>query len=95
MSDDSDIPTLTDLIGKGGDTDDDGEEIRLSDLGLDADDPIVRDVEIDIDDPDLDPVDPLAAAPELEQTVRRILDEHVERAWQEIRAAIRKELGKS
>ena len=95
MSDDSDIPTLTDLIDNGASADDDSEEIRLSDLGLDADDPIVRDVEIDIDDPDLDPVDHLAVSPELEQTVRRILDEHMERAWQEIRAAIRRELNKS
>jgi hypothetical protein len=93
VSDDSDIPTLTDLI-----EDDDvdvGEEIRLSDLGLDADDPIVRDVEIDMDDPDLEPVDPLADNPELEQTIRRILDDHMERAWQEIRIAIRNQLDKS
>ena len=41
------------------------------------------------------PVDPFAASPELEQTVRRILDDHMERAWQEIRLAIRAELDKS
>ena len=92
MSDDSDIPTLTDLI-EDDDTDD--SEIKLSDLGLDADDPIVRDVRIDIDDPDLDPVDPLADEPELEQLIRRILDDHMERAWQEIRIAIRNQLDKS
>ena len=92
MSDDGDIPTLTDLIEDGSEDD---SEIKLSDLGLDADDPIVRDVEIDIDDPDLEPVDPLADSPELEQTIRRILDDHMERAWQEIRVAIRSHLDKS
>ena len=91
MSDDSDIPTLTDLIDKG---DDDSEEIKLSDLGLDADDPIVRDVEIDMDDPGLEPADPLSEHPELELTIRRILDDHMERAWQEIRIAIRNQLDK-
>ena len=36
--------------------------------------------------------DPLAANPALEQAIRRILDEHLELAWQEIRLAIRQHL---
>ena len=95
MSDDSDIPVLTDLIEEADDGVEDGDEIKLSDLGLDADDPIVRDVEIDMDDPDLEAVESLADNPALEQEVRRILDEHMELAWQEIRLVIRRELDKS
>ena len=91
MNNDDDIPTLTDLIEEGNDD----EEIRFSDLGLDADDPIVRDVEIELDDEDLESADPFADNSALEQTVRRILDDHMDRAWQEIRLAIRKELDKS
>lgn len=34
-------------------------------------------------------------SPALEQTVRRILDEHMELAWQEIRIAIQKHLERS
>ena len=88
---DDDIPTLTDLIEEG----DDDEEIRFSDLGLDADDPIVRDVEIELDDDDLEAAGSSTGDSALEQTVRRIFDRHMERAWQEIRLAIRNELNKS
>ena len=40
-------------------------------------------------------IDPLADNPALEQTVRRILDEHMELAWQEIRLAIQQHLDRS
>ena len=39
--------------------------------------------------------DPLADNPALEQAVRRILDEHMELAWQEIRLAIQQHLDRS
>jgi len=39
--------------------------------------------------------DPLADNPALEQAVRRILDEHMELAWQEIRFAIQQHLDRS
>ena len=55
-----------------------GIEIELSELGLDPDPPIDKDT-IDI---------LLGDDPALEQEIRRILDEHMELAWQEIRMAI-------
>ena len=97
MSNDPQIPVLTDLIEKG-------IEITLSDLGLD-DDPQVRSIksvdgnteiditEIEITEPDVGR-DPLLDNPALEQAIRRILDEHMELAWQEIRLAIARELDK-
>ncbi len=93
MSDKSDIPTLTDLI-------DDGVEIKISDLGLDeeldirADDPNIDDTEIDLTEPDLGAFDPFSDNPALEQAIRRILDEHMELAWQEIKLAIQRDLNK-
>lgn len=39
--------------------------------------------------------DPLADNPALEQAVRRILDEHMELAWQEIRLAIQQHLDRN
>ncbi|MCP4388489.1 MAG: hypothetical protein GY802_09345 [Gammaproteobacteria bacterium] len=93
MSDKSDIPTLTDLI-------DDGAEIKISDLGLDeeldirADDPNIDDTEIDLTEPDLGAFDPFSDNPALEQAIRRILDEHMELAWQEIKLAIQRDLNK-
>ena len=55
-----------------------GVEINLSELGLDSDPAGDKDV--------------VATAvidfPVLEQEIRRILDEHMELAWQEIRIAI-------
>ena len=73
MQDDADIPVLTDLIEKG-------VSINLSELGLDP-------------DPDLPGEEGVAETavidfPALEQEIRRILDEHMELAWQEIRIAI-------
>ena len=86
MSDEDDIPTLTDVIEEPGGSD----HIAISDLGLDD-----ADAEIEITDPDLLASDPFVDNPALEQTVRRILDEHMELAWQEIKLAIRAELDKS
>ena len=40
-------------------------------------------------------IDPLADNPALEQAVRRILDEHMELAWQEIRLVIQQHLNRS
>jgi hypothetical protein len=105
VSEDSNIPVLTDLIEKG-------LEITMSDLGLD-DPPVdenmviaTDDVEIELGDPALalrdSPVNSaplqreyLADNPALEREVRRILDEHMELAWQEIRLAIQRHLDRS
>jgi len=78
MTDNTNIPVLTDLIEKG-------VEIELSELGLDQDPSTGRDaVDIVPDD-----------NPALEQEIRRILDEHMELAWQEIRVAIQEAGSKS
>jgi hypothetical protein len=99
MTDNNEIPLLTDLIESG-------PEITLSDLGLDNDPSVV------VDEPtsnqfasdgtsmEIDPILPVAGSsldidPALEQTVRRILDEHTELAWQEIRLAIQQHLNRS
>ncbi len=101
MNDRDNIPVLTDLIEKG-------LEITMSDLGLDdefefsggGDD---KDTEIEITESDVeaDAVEPVTEAdelladhPALEQTIRRILDEHTELALQEIKLAIQRELNK-
>jgi hypothetical protein len=94
MSDQSDIPILTDLIEKG-------IEIKISDLGLDesmdnkASEPFNGDSEIEVAASEAEAFDPFADNPALEQTIRRILDEHTELAWQEIRLAIQRHLDKS
>ena len=77
MQDDANIPILTDLIEKG-------VEIELSELGLDPDPPIDTDTDTDTDTATIALLD----NPALEQEIRRILDEHMELAWQEIRIAI-------
>lgn len=93
MSDDSDIPTLTDLIEPS-------PEISITDLGLDeelglkTDDPDFADTEIDLTEPELIVVDPFKDNPALEKTIRRILDEHMELALQEIKLAIQRDLNK-
>ena len=87
MQKDSDIPVLTDLIDKG-------EEFSMSDLGLD-DDPSIDETMTDIILPKSGPVDPFIDNPELEQSVRRILDKHMNLAWQEIRLAIQRVIEKS
>ena len=95
MSDQDDIPILTDLIEKG-------IEIKLSDLGLDdeletsAEAPFnSENAAIEIAVPETENTDPFQDNPELEQMVRRIFDEHTERAWQEIKLAIQQHLNKS
>ena len=92
MSDEGNIPTLTDLIESG-------DQIDIADLGLDdelgvRDDPQIDDTVIDITEPDLDGADALASHPALEQAIRRILDEHMELAWQEIRLLLHQQLKK-
>jgi hypothetical protein len=82
------IPVLTDLIEKGS-------EIELSDLGLGANqDPILNAEdreELPINARKFeDPPSPETSSQNrtLEQTIRRILDEHMELAWQEIELVI-------
>lgn len=93
MSDQDKIPVLTDVIEKG-------PEITMSDLGLadelqvPADLPLGDDQDLEIEAPELESADPLADNPALEQAIRRILDEHMELAWQEIRLEIKKTLQK-
>jgi hypothetical protein len=92
VSAEDDIPTLTDLIEKrGGD-----DEIRIADLGLDDADLGLGGVDIEVEAfPSPRPAgDPISVSPALEQAVRRILDEHMELAWQEIKLAIQAELKK-
>jgi len=104
MSDQDDIPVLNDLIERG-------IEITLSDLGLNDEstmpvsDTINTELSFTADeaapyrvDAALTPAlgtDPLAVNPALEQAIRRILDEHMELAWQEIRLAIQQHLDRS
>jgi len=95
MTEKADIPILTDLIEKG-------IEIKLSDLGLDdeleasAEAPFnSENAAIEIAAPETESTDPFQDNPELEQMIRRIFDEHTERAWQEIRLAIQQHLNKS
>jgi hypothetical protein len=78
MTDNTNIPVLTDLIEKG-------VEIELSELGLDQDPSTGKDAVANT----------LADNPALEQEIRRILDEHMELAWQEIRIAIQEAGSKS
>ena len=90
MKEEPEFPVLTDLIERGAD------EIRMSDLGLE--DELV----IDDDATNMPPGDPLENLNEidpflkaaLEQSIRRILDEHMELAMQEIKLAIQQELDK-
>jgi len=98
MSDSRDIPVLTDLIEPG-------PEITLSDLGLDNDpasaaaEPAssqlqAEDIAIDFDDYAAVAGAAAEISPALEQAVRRILDEHMELAWQEIKLAIEQHLNR-
>ena len=94
MSDQSNIPVLTDLIEKGS-------EITLSDLGLDdnpeirGDDAFFNHPVIDVTAPGLGTIDPFRDNPALEYAIQSILDEHMERAWQDIKLAIQRELNKA
>ncbi len=91
MSDQNDIPMLTDLIEKGA-------EITMSDLGLDddleieADDAYTDNSAIDVAVSELEAIDPFKDNPALEYAIRSILEEHLELAWQEIKLAIQHDL---
>ena len=92
MSDEGDIPTLTDLIESG-------DRIDIADLGLDdelgvRDDPQVDDTVFDVSESDLDAADLFKDNPALEHSIRLILEEHMEMAWQEIRRLLQQELKK-
>ncbi len=103
MSEKNDIPVLTDLIEKGVEIT--MSDLGLDNPPIEQDMTIpVDDLDIEIGDPSLAPRDPtignsdpvgreyLADNPALEREVRRILDEHMELAWQEIRLAIQRHL---
>lgn len=77
MSDESNIPVLTDLIEKG-------VEIELSDLGLGQ----VFATSDAMSDSTSDTAVKISMTPALGQEIRRILDQHMELAWQEIKLAI-------
>ncbi len=93
MINDDNIPLLTDLI-------EDKTEVTQPKLGLDVDQDLLIDTDedpfIDFDilqekpDQGLEQKSPspVTTDPELEQTIKRILDEHMALAWQEIRLAI-------
>ena len=68
------IPLLTDLIERG-------IEIKLSELGLDNNEHLAL-------QNGLIESQPAQLKPGLEQAIRRILDAHLELAWQEIKLAI-------
>lgn len=94
MSDQNNIPVLTDLIEKGS-------EITMSDLGLDDDtetrgeDAFFTNPVIDVTAPGFGTNDPFRDNPALEYAIQSILDEHMELAWQEIKLAIQRELNKA
>ncbi|MCP4331041.1 MAG: hypothetical protein GY785_00180 [Gammaproteobacteria bacterium] len=103
MSDRNDIPVLTDVIEKGAEIT--LSDLGLDDPPVDEKVAILtEDMEIEMGDPALAlrdaqtnnyaPVEHeyLADNPALEGEVRRILDEHMELAWQEIRLAIQRHL---
>ncbi|UCH41035.1 MAG: hypothetical protein JSU67_04965 [Gammaproteobacteria bacterium] len=93
MSDEGSIPTLTDLIESG-------DQIKMSDLGLDDElevesvDPDQQDIRIDASASDLVVDDPFLGNPALEHAIHDIIEKHMELAWQEIRRAIEQELKK-
>ena len=103
MNDRNDIPVLTDLIEEGVEIT--MSDLGLDDPPVDVNTAIPSDyMEIELGDPALAlrdaqpennaPVEReyLADNPALESEVRRILDEHMELAWQEIRLAIQRHL---
>jgi len=93
MSEEADIPTLTDLIESG-------DRIDIADLGLDeefgfkTDNPETDDTVIDVTEADLEIADSAPLDPALEQAILRVLDKHMELAWQEIRLLLQRELKK-
>ncbi|MDH5353022.1 MAG: hypothetical protein OEY09_01155 [Gammaproteobacteria bacterium] len=87
--DDDDIPVLTDLIEEKVDkTQPDFDLTTDRDIVFDEGDLLDLTLEADTPSPAVRKPDSLPLNPALEQTIRRILDEHMELAWQEIRLAI-------
>ena len=84
---------LTDLIAKGA-------EVTLSDLGLAEDLEIEDDyafgdnADIDMPGHGLGATDPFKDNPALEYAIPRQNEEHLDRAWPEIKLAIQRELNK-
>ena len=110
MSNTKDIPVLTDLIESGPNItlsdlglDDDpafgvNAKTPTGDIAIDFDNAApIAGAAFDTPYIDLDTVGrvPTDISPVLEQTVRRIFDEHMELAWQEIRIAIQQHLDRS
>ena len=111
MSDQDHIPVLNDLIESGieitlsdlgfDDADDPSlrvEDVMEAELEFDADEaaPLAASPFIPASLAAIPSgTDALADNPVLEQAVRRILDEHMELAWQEIRLAIQQHLDRS
>ena len=93
MSDQNDIPVLTDLIEKSSD-------IKMSDLGLDDDLVIEADAEYFTDSVtdrtglDLGAIDPFRDNPALEYAIQSILEQHLELACREIKLAIQRDFNK-
>ncbi len=95
MSDEGNIPTLTDLIESG-------DRIDISELGLDdelsvrSEDAEVEatEIEIDLTEPSLEN-DPFRDNPALEHAIHSIIEKHMEQAWREIKRAIQRDLNKS
>ncbi len=87
MSNQNNIPVLTDLIEKG-------LQITLSDLGLDdnleaeTDDDNTDDIETGEVAPGLGAIDPFRDNPALAFAINRILEKYMELALQEIKLAI-------
>jgi hypothetical protein len=94
VSDQNNIPVLTDLIEKGS-------EITMSDLGLndgpqiEGEDAFFNNPVIDVTAPGFGAIDPFRDNPALEYAIQNILDKHMELAWQEIKLAIQRELNKA
>lgn len=94
MSDDTGIPTLTDLIESG-------DRIDISELGLDdelgtdgdAADYEATEIEIDVTEPDI-AADPFRDNPALEHAIHEIIEKHMHEAWQEIKLVLKRELNK-
>ena len=93
MGNEDDIPLLTDLIEEDGDI---TMQDPVPDLHKDMNIAVDEDDEFDATLPMYDLPGPGGAktgresrlGPELERDIRRILDEHLELAWQEIRLTI-------
>lgn len=92
------IPVLTDLIEKGIEIR--LSELGLDELGIDHNEDLILEAD-EREEPQIDEIDttrlefeaepiqdPLSDNPALEQAIRRILDEHMELALQEIKLAI-------